>query len=120
MTLIVLVIVAVMFAFVWALFGRPVFERMGWLSPLPHGLDGWRDRLAAWARNSATVALGKLQVWFGALLELALQLGDVLIVTGLKEQLESAGLGRAFAITLIVVGILTILARTRKGSAEPV
>jgi len=120
MTLIGLLILAIVAALAWVLFGRPVFERLGWMQPLPHDVGEWRDRVAAWVRNSATVALGKLQLWFGAVLELALQLGDVLNVPGLKEQLESVGLGRGFAIALIAVGILTILARTRKGSVEPV
>ena len=119
MKLIGLLILAVAFAIAWVLFGRPVFERMGWLQPLPCDLGDWRNRVAAWVRNSTTVALGKLQVWFGAVLELALQLGDVLAVPGLREQLESVGLGRGFAIALIIVGILTILARTRRGSMEP-
>jgi hypothetical protein len=120
MKLIGLLILVVMLTVAWVLFGRPVFERMGWLKPLPHDVGEWRDRISAWVRHSATVALGKLQVWFGAMLELALQLGDVMNVPGLREQLDSAGLGRGFAVALIVVGILTILARTRKGSAEPV
>jgi hypothetical protein len=121
MILLMLAVTAIAVALLWVLYGRPVFERMGWFNPLPdEALEGWRDRLAAWVRNSATVALGKLQVWFGVVLELALQLGDVLNVPGLREQLEFVGLGRAFAIALVVVGVLTILARTRKGSGEPV
>jgi len=120
MKLVGLLVLALACALAWVLYGRPVFERMGWLMPLSPGFGAWRDRIAAWVRHSATVALGKLQMWFGFVLEFALQLGDALNVPGLREQLEAAGLGRGFAIALIVVGILTILARTRKGSMEPV
>jgi hypothetical protein len=119
MKLIGLLLLAIAAALAWALFVRPLFERIGWLRPLPCDLDDWRNRVVAWVRSSATVALGKLQVWFGCVLEIALRLSDALAVPGLKEQLESVGLGRSFAVAMIIVGVLTVLARTRKGSMEP-
>ncbi len=109
MKLIGLLIVTVLLVILYVLYIRPLFERLGWVHALPPAYLSYRDRLAAWARNSATMAIAKMMTWCGAMLQAAASLD----VAEIKAQLADLGLGPKFGIALAVLGIIVMLARLR-------
>ena len=113
MTLTIIIILTLIGLPIYILFCRQLFEKMGWVRPLPADFASWRDRIAAWARRSTTVAVAKLQIVFGTLLEVLINAGEAFNLPEVKEQLHAVGLGRGLSIALIVLGVITYFARMR-------
>lgn len=109
-------LVLVLLAYV--LYLRPLFEKAGWVKPLPENAVTWRDRIAVGVRNSATIVWG----WIVTLSGSALLLPQIFAELFNDPQMQARVVAlipnaKVVAVLFVIAGVGTIIARLRTASA---
>jgi hypothetical protein len=98
----------------YVLFLRPLFEKAGWVKPLPADVVTWRDRIANGVRNSVTIVWGWIVTLSGSALLLPQIFAELFNDPAMQARVVALiPNAKIIAILFVVAGVGTIIARLR-------